>query len=190
MYWFETFRCLPTCLSVTLSTDTMKRLVCVCVCVYSRESVWKYPLPPVCLWQLSYLAVLSSGCFVPTSFLTCIATLLSSSLSRHRRLMNEVGYPTIFSASDTTLLQFEGAVFENKLKFICPRWVTPIQESREQVARRADIGSMIFRRWDRLSEGRESRATKFPYSRSRSGISCVNRYEWLFTRRRTRMETK
>lgn len=69
----------------------------------------------------SYLAVLRSGCWVPTSFLTCMATLLSSSLRRHRRLMKEVGYPTIFSASDTTLLQFEGPELENRLRVLRPR---------------------------------------------------------------------
>lgn len=40
---------------------------------------------------LAHLAVVSSGCCVPTSFRTCIAMLLSSSLSRQRRLMKDVG---------------------------------------------------------------------------------------------------
>lgn len=53
----------------------------------------------------AHRAVSSSGCLVPTSLRTCMAMLLSSSLSRHRRLMKDVGYPTIFSASDTTWLQ-------------------------------------------------------------------------------------
>lgn len=64
--------------------------------------------------------MLSRGCFVPTSFLTCIATLLSSSLSKHRKRMNEVGYPTIFSASDTTLVQLEGDGLEKMLRFLRP----------------------------------------------------------------------
>lgn len=67
-----------------------------------------------------YLAVLSRGCFVPTSFLTCMATLLSSSLSKQRKLMNEVGYPTIFSASDTTLVQLDGDGLEKILRCLHP----------------------------------------------------------------------
>ncbi|MEQ2202021.1 hypothetical protein XENOCAPTIV_022443 [Xenoophorus captivus] len=71
--------------------------------------------------QRCYLAVLSRGCWVPTSFLTCMATLLSSSLSRQRRLMNDVGYPTIFSASDTTLLHVEeDSELENRLRLLRP----------------------------------------------------------------------
>lgn len=81
-----------------------------------------------------YLAVLSRGCWVPTSFLTCIATLLSSSLSRQRRLMKEVGYPTSFSASDTALFQFEGPELENRLRVLCPRLDKVPQASRDHVA--------------------------------------------------------
>lgn len=52
-----------------------------------------------------YFAVLSNGWLLPTSFLKCRATLAISSLSSHLRLRNEVGYPTIFSASLTALFQ-------------------------------------------------------------------------------------
>lgn len=90
-------------------------------------------------FQQCYLAVLSNGCRVPTSFLTFTATLLSSSLRRQRRLINEVGYPTIFSASETTLLQFEGPELENKLSALCPRLYKALQQSRQHV-----VGS-IFR---------------------------------------------
>lgn len=34
--------------------------------------------------------------------------------------MNEVGYPTIFSASDTTLVQLEGDGLEKMLRFLRP----------------------------------------------------------------------
>ena len=54
------------------------------------------------------MAVCSKGCRVPTNFLMCSATLDSSSLSKQRRLRNDVGYPTILSASDTTLLHSLG----------------------------------------------------------------------------------
>lgn len=84
----------------------------------------------LCVCVRMYLAVFSSGCLVPTSFLTCMATLLNSSLSRQRRLMKEVGYPTIFSASDTTLLQLDGDGPENRLKLLHPRLGEP-REPRE-----------------------------------------------------------
>ena len=58
--------------------------------------------------QNTNLAVCSKGCRVPTNFLMCSATLDSSSLSKHRRLRNDVGYPTILSASDTTLFHSLG----------------------------------------------------------------------------------
>ncbi len=85
-------------------------------------------------FQQLYLAVLSKGCWVPTSFLTCMATLLSSSLSRQRRLMKEVGYPTIFSASETTLVQFEDPELENRLSVLCPRPDKDLRDSRDHVA--------------------------------------------------------
>ena len=63
-----------------------------------------------------------------------MATLLSSSLSRQRRLMKEVGYPTIFSASETTLLQFEDPELENRLSVLCPLMDTAKRDSRDHVA--------------------------------------------------------
>lgn len=81
-----------------------------------------------------YLAVLSKGCWVPISFLTCMATLLNSSLSRQRRLKKEVGYPTIFPASETTLLQSEGPAPENRLSVLCPRPDRAVQNSRHHEA--------------------------------------------------------
>ena len=63
------------------------------------------------------LAVFRSGCFVPISFLICIATLASSSLNKHRRLINDVGYPTIFSASETALFHSDALVELQIAKF-------------------------------------------------------------------------
>ena len=101
------------------------------MCVLAQE------LADPCLGRadcsMCYLAVLSSGCRVPTSFLTCMATLLSSSLSRQRRLMKEVGYPTIFSASDTTLLQSDAPELENRLSVLCPRLAAVLQHRRDHV---------------------------------------------------------
>lgn len=48
--------------------------------------------------------------------------------------MKEVGYPTIFSASETTLVQFEGPELENRLSVLCPRLDKALQDSRDHVA--------------------------------------------------------
>ena len=47
---------------------------------------------------------------MPISFLICIATFASSSLNKHLRLIKDVGYPTIFSASDTALFHSDAFV--------------------------------------------------------------------------------
>ncbi|TNN69942.1 hypothetical protein EYF80_019815 [Liparis tanakae] len=78
-----------------------------------------------------FSTVLSNGCWVPTSFLTCMATLLSSSLSRQRRLMKEVGYPTSFSASDTTLLQSEGPELDSRVRVLSPARDHAARDSRD-----------------------------------------------------------
>lgn len=47
--------------------------------------------------------------------------------------MKEVGYPTIFSASETTLLQFEDPELENRLSVLRrPRLDKATQVSRDQ----------------------------------------------------------
>ena len=66
-----------------------------------------------------YLAVFKRGCLVPISFLIWIATFASSSLSKQRRLIKEVGYPTIFSASDTALFHSDALVELHIAKFRC-----------------------------------------------------------------------
>lgn len=48
--------------------------------------------------------------------------------------MKEVGYPTIFSASETTLVQFEDPELENRLSVLCPRLDRVLQDSRDHVA--------------------------------------------------------
>lgn len=53
----------------------------------------------------TYLAVFSNGWLLPTNFLKCKATLAISSLSNHRRLRKDVGYPTSFSAADMARFQ-------------------------------------------------------------------------------------
>ena len=49
--------------------------------------------------------------------------------------MKEVGYPTIFSASETTLFQFEGPELENRLSVLCPPLDKAPQDSRDHVER-------------------------------------------------------
>lgn len=49
--------------------------------------------------------------------------------------MKEVGYPTSFSASDTTLLQFEGPGLENRLSGLGPRLDEALRGSRDHVVR-------------------------------------------------------
>ena len=65
--------------------------------------------------ETAYLAVFNKGCFVPINFLICKATFESSSLSNTLKLMNEVGYPTSLSASDTALLHSEPLCDPRKL---------------------------------------------------------------------------
>lgn len=48
--------------------------------------------------------------------------------------MKDVGYPTIFSASETTLVQFEGAELENRLSVLCPRLDKALWDNRVHVA--------------------------------------------------------
>ena len=48
--------------------------------------------------------------------------------------MKEVGYPTIFSASATALLQLEGAELENRLRVLRPRLDRAMRDSRDHVA--------------------------------------------------------
>lgn len=49
--------------------------------------------------------------------------------------MKEVGYPTIFSASETTLFQLEGPGLENRLSVLCPRLDKTLQDSRGHLVR-------------------------------------------------------
>lgn len=49
--------------------------------------------------------------------------------------MKEVGYPTIFSASETTLFQSEGPGLENRLRDLCPRLDRALRDSSNHVAR-------------------------------------------------------
>lgn len=48
--------------------------------------------------------------------------------------MKEVGYPTSFSASETTLFQLEGPGLENKLNVLCPRLAKDLRKNRERIA--------------------------------------------------------
>ena len=70
--------------------------------VYNKHAT---PCGTTFITAWAHLAICRRGWPVPTNFLIWIATFDSSSLSRHRKLMNDVGYPTIFSASDTAFFQ-------------------------------------------------------------------------------------
>lgn len=107
--------------------------ICDYTCTCTHTFYQTLAVSARCKGTASYLAVFSNGCLVPTSFLTCMATLLSSSLRRQRRLMKEVGYPTIFSASDTTLVQLEGPELEKRLSVLRPRLHRARQDMRDQV---------------------------------------------------------
>ncbi len=58
--------------------------------------------------------------------------------------MNDVGYPTIFSASETTLVQFDGPELENKLSVLCPRPDKALQDSRDHETRAGSIFCLIL----------------------------------------------
>lgn len=62
----------------------------------------------------TYLAVFSNGWLLPTSLRRCSATLAISSLSSQRRLRNDVGYPTSFSA--VLMARFHSLL-------LCARWL-------------------------------------------------------------------
>lgn len=49
--------------------------------------------------------------------------------------MKEVGYPTIFSASETTLVQFEDVELENRLSALSPRLGKALVDNCDHVAR-------------------------------------------------------
>lgn len=59
--------------------------------------------------------------------------------------MNDVGYPTIFSASETTLVQFEGEGLEKILKLRSPRLVEPRKASLEHtvILKKKQITSIL-----------------------------------------------
>lgn len=58
--------------------------------------------------------------------------------------MKEVGYPTIFSASETTLFQLEGPGLENRLSGLCPRLDKALRDSRDHVARNIFLPTVMF----------------------------------------------
>lgn len=58
--------------------------------------------------------------------------------------MNEVGYPTIFSASETTLFQLEGPGLENRPSGLCPRLDKALQDSRDHLATNIFPLTVIF----------------------------------------------